>query len=297
MCHSGRVNMEQEMTGPPAAALESTTQWAEVQLQAKMTLQIITHNQWYSPTDTHNRAAETVTKGWGWNAKWNLDNTGRVQTKGKRLSSNNQWWWHKVQMEKLTLNNTKVYKNTRQTKVCKIQKDALKWKRELCISSLWFHCHVFVFVLQHPSCSTAAALCPTICVTHKLWQMLTWFPAELWLLLVWLLLCCALWWTSNTAALTGKTRGEQGKHRRRQDDRDKSTLSNLICLIIHFSIIVKPSKLQSLLSKANEVLVVSVDIGELDVNQQKNLKNTKHFMRSRNMTFDFETDATHTSAH
>lgn len=42
-------------------------------------------------------------------------------------------------------------------------------------------------------------------------------------------------------------------------------------------IIVKPSKLQSLLSKANEVLVVSVDIRELDVNQQKNLKKHKTF--------------------
>lgn len=53
------------MTGSYAAVLENTTQWAEVLLQTQMTLQTITHNERYSPTDTHKRAAEILTKGWG----------------------------------------------------------------------------------------------------------------------------------------------------------------------------------------------------------------------------------------
>lgn len=40
------------MTDPNAAVLKSTAQWAEVLLQAQMTLQTITHNEQYSPIQT-----------------------------------------------------------------------------------------------------------------------------------------------------------------------------------------------------------------------------------------------------
>lgn len=40
-----------------------------------------------------------------------------------------------------------------------------------------------------------------VCDTRKTWQMLTWFPAELWLLLVWLLRCCALRRRNNKTEL------------------------------------------------------------------------------------------------
>lgn len=46
---------------------------------------IANHNpQWAILTNRHpaKRAAEILTKGWGWNAKWHLDDTGGVQTKG-----------------------------------------------------------------------------------------------------------------------------------------------------------------------------------------------------------------------
>lgn len=97
--------------------------------------------------------------------------------------------------------------------------------------------------------------------------MRTWFPAELWLLLVWLLLCCAL------------QRRDGGEQTARRENR-VSEAAVVLCgskTVLHvlFTAVRAPLPTEHLLSKADEVFVVGVDVGELDVYQQQNLQRTQ----------------------
>lgn len=83
--------------------------------------------------------------------------------------------------------------------------------------------------------------------------MPTWLPAELWLLLVWLLLCCAL----------------------RREDRRMGERGSVCSLWFCMYYLTRLAAKEHLLSEADEVFVVGVDVGELDVYQQQNLRHTE----------------------
>lgn len=129
-----------------------------------------------------------------------------------------------------------------------------------------------LWCLQSPPCCSDAVqpglhLAPQcFCVTDRTGQMHTWFPAELWLLLVWLLLCCALWRRDGGERQTGENKQARVSEAAFVLRRSKTFL--------HVLFTAAPPK-EHLLSKANEVFVVSVDVGELDVYQQQNLQRTE----------------------
>lgn len=80
------------------AVLESTTQWAELLLQAQITLQTITHNERYSPTDTQLRGQLrfSLRDGDEMQSGTLMTQEGFKQREMSQQQQHQWWWWQKV---------------------------------------------------------------------------------------------------------------------------------------------------------------------------------------------------------